>query len=131
MSKDEIAKSALVLEPEKVILVLGVHLDAQAHAQDEAGHGGDEAREEGVERERAHQSAVGELEDAGEKDVHQVGIDRLQSLRGGLVVLHQKGLCNLDRAGHVAGNLLKWAPLFGYKMHTHQRMRRSTIKDKR
>ena len=83
------------------------HLESKADAEDEGGDGGDEPREESVEGEGAHlvdsslkllcyffksyglfekksfiyetdQATVEELEDPGEEDVGQVGINDLQ-----------------------------------------------------
>ena len=80
----------------------GFHLESKADAEDEGGDGGDEPREERIEGEGAHlvnsshkifyrlfekkkvfiyetdQATVEELEDPGEEDVGQVGINDLQ-----------------------------------------------------
>ena len=84
----------------------GFHLESKADAEDEGGDGGDEPREESVEGEGAHlvdsslkllgyshtdslrkkksfvyetdQATVEELEDPGEEDVGQIGVNDLQ-----------------------------------------------------
>lgn len=49
-------------------------------AQNEAADGRNESGQERVERETAHQATIHELNDAGQHDVHQIGIDQLQFL---------------------------------------------------
>jgi len=78
--KQEVGKTALGRDRFKLGLVRWVHLESKADAEDEGGDGGDEPREESVEGEGAHQATVEELEDPGEEDVGQVGINDLQLL---------------------------------------------------
>ncbi len=55
--------------------------------EDERGDGGDEAGQEGVEGEGADETAVGELEDAGEHDAEHIGVDEADLARRLLAVL--------------------------------------------
>ena len=65
----------------------GSDLQAEADTEDKRGHAGDEAGEESVEWESSHEAAVDELDDAGEEDVGEIGVDDLQLLGGARVVL--------------------------------------------
>lgn len=87
MGKDEVGESALRGDAGKDGLVLGIGLQAEAHGQDEAADGADEARQERVEREGAHQAAVNKLDDAGQQNVAQVDVHQLELLGGVLDVV--------------------------------------------
>ena len=100
MGKYEIGKCSLVFDVVKLPLVLLVNLNAKTYAQNKAGNGGDEAREEWAERKCAHQQAVNELENTSEENVTQVDIDRLQPLARTLVVLLEELADNLDKVSH-------------------------------
>lgn len=79
VGKEEISKRPLWGNALELALVLGVDLDPQANAQDEAADGRDEAAEEGVEGEGADAEAVSELQRAGEQHVEQEGVQRLEA----------------------------------------------------
>jgi len=78
--EDEVGEGALRREAFEVCLVGRIHLDAETHGEHEAAHARDEAGEKAVERERAHQAAVGELNDTGEQNVQEISIDQLDLL---------------------------------------------------
>jgi len=80
VSNDKIRKCPFRTDVGKQTLVLRVDLDAQTHGQDEASHGGDEAGQERVEGEGAHEETVHELGNAGEQDVDEVGVHNLELL---------------------------------------------------
>ena len=64
----------------------GSYLEAETDPEDKRGHAGDEAGEECVEWESSHQAAVDELDDSGEEDVGEIGVDDLQLLWGAGIV---------------------------------------------
>ena len=61
-------------------------LETEADTEDKRGHAGDEAGEESVEWESSHEAAVDKLDDSGEEDVGEIGVDDLQLLGGAGVV---------------------------------------------
>ena len=61
-------------------------LQAEADTEDKRGHAGDKTGEESVEWESPHEAAVDELDDAGEEDVGEIGVDDLQLLWGAGIV---------------------------------------------
>lgn len=69
------------------------HADTLHTAQDETADGGDESGQERVEGKSADENAVDELENAGQQDVEEVGVDQLQLL-GRLAVVFA------DELGH-------------------------------
>ena len=66
---------------------LHTYLQSKADSQYERSDTGDESREEGVERECAHHATVEELNDTGEENVGQIGVDYFQPLGSVVSVL--------------------------------------------
>ena len=62
-------------------------LETEADTEDKRGHAGNEAGEKSVEWESSHEAAVDKLDDSGEEDVGEIGVDNLQLLGGARVVL--------------------------------------------
>ena len=58
----------------------GSYLKTKANTEDKRGHAGDEAGEKSVEGESSHEAAVDELDNSGEEDVGEIGVDDLQLL---------------------------------------------------
>ena len=66
----------------------GSYLQAEADTEDKRGHAGYEAGEKSVEWESSHEAAVDELDNSGEEDVGEIGVDDLQLLgRAGIVFI--------------------------------------------
>ena len=70
----------------------GSYLEAKADTEDKRGHAGDEAGEKSVEWESSHEAAVDELDNSGEEDVGEIGVDDLQLLgSAGIVFIVELG----------------------------------------
>ena len=70
----------------------GSYLEAKANTEDKRGHAGDEAGEKSVEWESSHEAAVDELDNSGEEDVGEIGVDDLQLLgSAGIVFIVELG----------------------------------------
>ena len=70
----------------------GSYLQAEADTEDKRCHAGDEAGEKSVKWECSNQAAVDELDDSGEEDVGEIGVDDLEFLgRAGIVFLVELG----------------------------------------
>ena len=103
MGEDEIRECSLMTDSSKLGLVGRIDLNisdvklrcgeweisdlqTEADTEDKRGHARDEAGEESVEWESSHEAAVDELDDAGEEDVGEIGVDDLQLLWGAGIV---------------------------------------------
>ena len=104
MGKDEVSEGSLRTDSSKLGLVgriylqigslaqvkktlIRLYLEAETDSEDKRGHTRDEAREKRVEWKCSHEAAVDELDDTGEEDVGQIGVDDLQFLRSARIVL--------------------------------------------
>ena len=69
-------------------------------SQDESAHSGTESREERVERERAHQDTVHELQDPREQNVAKVHVNQLQFQWGLRLVFTEEPFTDFQQRFH-------------------------------
>ena len=81
VGENELGESFLFAQMHELGLVLFVDLDAERGAQYERGDRRYEAGQKRIEWKRADQQTVDKLNDAGEQNVEQVGIDDFQIAR--------------------------------------------------
>lgn len=100
VAEEEVGEGPLLANAAE--FVGGIDLHAQRDGEDEAANGGDEAGEEGVEGEGAHEGHVDELDDAGQHDVREEDVDDLQLLRCTLLVFLAQRRQHASNARHLS-----------------------------
>ena len=73
--KNEISKGSLRTDAFKLALVLRIHLETETDSQNEASNTGNKSRQECVEGEGAHKTAIDELNNSRQEHISQVGIN--------------------------------------------------------
>jgi len=104
VSEDEVRKASLGGDGVKLLLVLHVALQSDAHSENKTSNSRDEAGEERVEGESSDEAAVHKLHHSGEQDVEQVRIDDLELVGGGLLVVGVEVGEHRDQAGRAGGD---------------------------